>query len=170
MSKLANLKELYLDELEDIYDAEKRIVKAMPKVAEAASDQELRSALMHHLEQTKGHVSRLELVFQGLGQSAKTKTCDGMKGILNEAEDTIDDIDDPAVRDAGIIAAAQRVEHYEIAAYGTVRKWAEQLNDTQGARMLEETLQEEEEADKKLAGIAVNGANPRAEGMSQASL
>ena len=170
MAKVANLKELYLEELEDLYDAEKRIVKALPKVAEAASDPQLRSALMHHLEQTKEHVSRLERVFQGLGQSAKSKTCDGMKGILNEGEDTIDDIDDPAVRDAGIIAAAQRVEHYEIAAYGTVRTWAEQLNDTQGARMLEETLREEKEADKKLSGIAVNGANPRAEGMSQATL
>jgi len=170
MAKLVNLKELYLNELEDIYDAEKRIVKALPKVAEAASDQELRRALMHHLEQTKGHISRLERVFQGLGQSAKSRTCDGMKVILNEAEDTIGDIDDPAVRDAGIIAAAQRVEHYEIAAYGTVRKWAEQLNDTQGARMLEETLQEEKEADKKLTGIAVSGANPRDERMSQATL
>jgi len=170
MAKVANLKELYLDELEDLYDAEKRIVKALPKVAEAASDPELRSALMHHLEQTKGHISRLERVFQGLGQSAKSKTCDGMKGILNEGEDTIDDIDDPAVRDAGIIAAAQRVEHYEIAAYGTVRNWAEQLNDTQGARMLEETLQEEKEADRKLTGIAVNGANPRAEGVSPAAI
>jgi len=170
MAKVANLKELYLEELEDLYDAEKRIVKALPKVAEAASDPELRSALAHHLEQTKGHVSRLERVFQGLGQSAKSKTCDGMKGILNEGEDTIGDIDDPVVRDAGIIAAAQRVEHYEIAAYGTVRKWAEQLNDTQGARMLEETLQEEKEADKKLTGIAVNGANPRAERPTQATL
>ncbi len=170
MAKVANLKELYLEELEDLYDAEKRIVKALPKVAEAASDTELRSALMHHLEQTKGHIHRLERVFQGLGQSAKSKTCDGMKGILKEGEDTIDDIDDPAVRDAGIIAAAQRVEHYEIAAYGTLRKWAEQLNDTQGARMLEETLQEEKEVDKKLTGIAINGANPRAEGMSPATL
>jgi len=170
MGKVANLKELYLEELEDLYDAEKRIIKTLPKVAEAATDPELRSALMHHLEQTKGHINRLERVFQGLGQSAKSKTCDGMKGILNEGEDTIDDIDDPAVRDAGIIAAAQRVEHYEIAAYGTVRKWAEQLNDTQGARMLEETLQEEKEADKKLTGIAINGANPRAEGMSPATL
>ena len=170
MAKVANLKELYLEELEDLYDAEKRIVKALPKVAEAASDQELRSALMHHLEQTKGHVTRLERVFQGLGQSAKSKTCDGMKGILNEGEDTIDDIDDPALRDAGIIAAAQRVEHYEIAAYGTVRKWAEQLNDTQGARMLEETLEEEKEADKALTGIAMNGANPRAQGTSPATL
>jgi ferritin-like metal-binding protein YciE len=170
MAKVANLKELYLDELEDLYDAEKRIVKALPKVAEAASDQGLRSALMHHLEQTKGHISRLEQVFRGLGQSAKAKTCNGMKGILSEGEDTIDGIDDPAVRDAGIIAAAQRVEHYEIAAYGTVRKWAEQLNDVQGARMLEEILQEEKEADKKLSGIAVNGANPRAEGMSPAIL
>jgi len=119
---------------------------------------------MNHLEQTKGHVARLERVFQGFGQSAKAKTCDGMKGILNESEDTIDAVDDPAVRNAGIIAAAQRVEHYEIAAYGTGRKWAEQLNDTQGARLLEETLQEEKEADQKLTGIAVNGANPRAQG------
>jgi len=170
MAKVANLKELYVEELEDLYDAEKRILKALPKVAEAASDQELRSALMQHLEQTKEHLSRLEQVFQGLGQSAKSKTCTGMKGILSGGEDTIGHTDDPAVRDAGIIAAAQRIAHYEIAAYGTVRKWAEQLNDLQGARMLEETLLEEKEADKLLTGIAVNGANPRAEGMSPAIL
>jgi ferritin-like metal-binding protein YciE len=170
MARVENLRELYLNELEDLYDAEKRIVKALPKVAEAASDPELRDALLHHLEQTRGHVNRLERVFQGLGQSAKSKTCDGMKGILNEGEDTIDAIDDPAVRDAGIIAAAQRVEHYEIAAYGTVRKWAEQLNDTQGAQMLEQTLEEEKSADKKLTGIAINGTNLRADGTRSANL
>jgi ferritin-like metal-binding protein YciE len=163
MAKLANLKELYVGELEDLYDAEKRIVKALPKVAEAATEPELREALLHHLEQTKGHVNRLERVFQGLGKSAKGKTCDGMKGILTEGEDTLDDIDDPSVRDAAIIAAAQRVEHYEIAAYGTVRKWAEQLQDSSGTRILEETLQEEKEADRKLTNIAVSKSNVRAE-------
>ena len=163
MAKLENLKEIYIGELEDLYDAEKRIVKALPKVAEAASEPELRSALLQHLEQTKGHVNRLEQVFEGLGESAKGKTCDGMKGILTEGEDTIDDIDDPAVRDAGIIAAAQRVEHYEIAAYGTVRNWAEELNDTNGARILGKTLEEEKEADKKLTHIAVHTTNLRAQ-------
>jgi ferritin-like metal-binding protein YciE len=163
MAKLGNLKELYLGELEDLYDAEKRIVKALPKIAEAATEPELRSALLHHLEQTKGHVNRLERIFEGLGESAKGKTCDGMKGILNEGEDTLDDVDDPAVRDAAIIAAAQRVEHYEIAAYGTVRTWAERLQDTAGARILEETLEEEKAADQKLTKIALNSSNVRAE-------
>jgi ferritin-like metal-binding protein YciE len=165
MARVENLKDLYLAELQDLYDAEKRIVKALPKVAEAASQPELRNALLHHLEQTKGHVQRLEQVFEGLGQSAKTKTCDGMKGILDEGEDVIDDIANPAVRDAGIIAAAQRVEHYEIAAYGTVRKWAEQLNDAAGAGILEQTLEEEKAADQKLTGIAVSSSNLRAEGV-----
>ena len=163
MAKLGNLKELYLGELEDLYDAEKRIVKALPKIAEAATEPELRSALLHHLEQTKGHVNRLERIFEGLGESAKGKTCDGMKGILNEGEDTLGDVDDPAVRDAAIIAAAQRVEHYEIAAYGTVRTWAERLQDTAGARILEETLEEEKAADQKLTKIALNSSNVRAE-------
>ncbi len=163
MAKFANLKELYLGELEDLYDAEKRIVKALPKIAEAASEPELRNALLQHLEQTKGHVSRLERVFQGLGEFAKGKTCDGMKGILNEGDDTLDDVDDPAVRDAAIIAAAQRVEHYEIAAYGTVRTWAERLKDSTGARILEETLQEEKKADEKLTNIAESSSNVRAE-------
>lgn len=163
MAKLASLKDLYLTELKDLYDAEKRIVKTLPKVAEAASQPELRDALLLHLDQTKGHVSRLEMVFQGMGESARARTCDGIKGILEEGENFIDDIDDPAVRDAGIISAAQRVEHYEIAAYGTVQKWAEQLNDTKGARLLEETLEEEKAADKKLTAIALSGANSRAE-------
>jgi ferritin-like metal-binding protein YciE len=163
MAKMENLKELYVGELQDLYDAEKRIVKTLPKVAEQASEPELRNALMQHLEETKGHVNRLERVFQGLGESAKSKTCDGMKGILNEGEDTLDDIDDPAVRDAAIIAAAQRVEHYEIAAYGTVRQWAEQLRDSTGAQMLDQTLTEEKAADQKLTNIAVNSSNLRAE-------
>jgi len=163
MAKFANLKELYVGELEDLYDAEKRIVKALPKVAEAASDPELRNALLYHLEQTKGHVNRLERVFQGLGESAKGKTCDGMKGILAEGEDTLDDVDDPSVRDAAIIAACQRVEHYEMAAYGTVQQWAEQLKDATGARLLEETLQEEKAADKKLSQIAESRSNVRAQ-------
>jgi ferritin-like metal-binding protein YciE len=165
MAKVENLKALYVAELQDLYDAEQRIVKALPKVAEAATEPELRNALLHHLEQTKGHVHRLEEVFQGLGESAKRKTCDGMKGILDEGEDTIDEIENPAVRDAGIIAAAQRVEHYEIAAYGTVRKWAEQLHDVQGASILERTLEEEKAADQKLTGIAVSSSNLRAEGV-----
>jgi len=166
MAKVANLRELYLDELEDLYDAEKRIVKALPKVAEAASGSELRNALVHHLEQTRGHVQRLEEIFQALGESSKGKKCDGMKGILEEGEDVIDDVENPAVRDAGIIAAAQRVEHYEMAAYGTVRTWAEQLGDSKGARLLEQTLEEEKAADQKLTDIAISTSNVRAEATS----
>jgi ferritin-like metal-binding protein YciE len=163
MAKVESLRELYVDELEDLYDAEQRIVKALPKVAEAASGSELRKALQHHLEQTRGHVQRLEQIFQALGEPAKGKKCDGMKGILDEGEDAIGDVDDAAVRDAAIIAAAQRVEHYEMAAYGTVRSWAEQLGDSRSASLLEQTLEEEKAADQKLTDIAVGASNLQAE-------
>ena len=169
MAKLKTLEQLYLDELEDLYDAEKRIVKALPKVAEASSESTLRSALEHHLEQTREHVNRLERIFQGLGKTAKGKTCDGMKGILEEGEDVIEDIDDPAVRDAGIIAAAQRVEHYEMAAYGSVRTWAQQLGDSTGAQLLQQTLDEEKAADQKLTDVAMSSANRRAQQAGAAS-
>jgi len=163
MAKIKDLKELYVAELEDLYDAEKRIVKTLPKVAEQATEPQLRRALTEHLEQTRKHVQRLEQVFDGLGESAKGKTCDGMKGILAEGDNALDDVDGTNVRDAAIIAACQRVEHYEMAAYGTVRQWAEQLNDTTGARLLEQTLEEEKAADQKLTDIALSRSNERAE-------
>ena len=164
MAKPKNLKDLFVSELEDLYDAEKRIVKALPKVAEAASEPELRNALLNHLEETKGHVTRLEEVFQGMSEPAKSKTCDGMKGILDEGEDSIDDAEEapPAVSDASLISAAQRVEHYEIAAYGTARTFARRLGYEDQAQLLDQTLQEEGNADKKLTGLAESYINEEA--------
>jgi|SRR5690242_9213035 len=163
MAKAKTLKELCLQELEDLYDAEKRIVKALPKMADAASGADLRRALEHHLEQTKGHVERLENVFHNISEKPKGKTCAGIKGIIEEGEDTLGQVDGDGVRDAAIIAAAQRVEHYEMAVYGSVRSWMNQLGETSSEALLQQTLEEEKEADKKLTTIATGSANVRAE-------
>lgn len=163
MSQMKSLRDLCLNELEDIYDAERQIVKALPKMVKAASGPELRSALEHHLEQTKGHVGRVEQVFQNLSEKPKGKTCDGIKGILAEGERLASNSENNAVRDAGIIAASQRVEHYEMAVYGSVRTWMGELGDTKSARLLQETLEEEKEADKKLTAIATSSANSQAQ-------
>lgn len=152
--KYETLKELYFDELRDIYDAENEIVKALPKLAEAATSPQLRAAFEHHLQETKQHVTRLEDVFQGLGEKPKAKKCDGVRGILQEGEDLIGEKGDRAVRDAGLIAGAQRVEHYEMAVYGSLRTWAGQLGDTRAVELLSKTLNEEKEADHKLTEIA----------------
>ncbi|MGH9445514.1 MAG: ferritin-like domain-containing protein [Terriglobia bacterium] len=160
--KYETLKDLYLDELRDIYDAENEIVKALPKMAEAASSTELRSAFTHHLEQTRRHVTRLEQVFQGMGEKPKAKKCDGVRGILEEGEDLIGEKGDQSVRDAGLIAGAQRVEHYEMAVYGSLRTWARQLGNSQAVSLLEETLNEEKAADQKLTQIAEQSVNKQA--------
>jgi ferritin-like metal-binding protein YciE len=151
--KFESLHDLYLNELRDLYDAEKRIVKALPKVIEKTNSPELRNALTSHLEQTKGHVTRLEQVFQLHQEEAKTETCDGMKGILAEGEDLLDHAENPDLRDAGIVAACQKVEHYEMASYGSVRTWAEQMGHTRAASILQQTLDEEKQADQKLTQI-----------------
>jgi len=163
MAKLKTLRELCLNELQDIYDAEKRIVKALPKMAKAASGTELRNALEHHLEQSKGHVGRLEEVFQNLSEKPAGKTCDGIKGILEEGENLLTNSENDSVRDAGIIAASQRVEHYEMAVYGSVRAWLNELGDTGSAQLLQQPLDEEKEADKKLTNIATGSANSQAQ-------
>ncbi len=160
--KYETLKDLYLDELRDIYDAENEIVKALPKMAEAASSTELRSAFTHHLEQTRRHVTRLEQVFAGMGEKAKAKKCDGVRGILEEGEDLIGEKGDPSVRDAGLIAGAQRVEHYEMAVYGSLRTWASRIGNSQAVSLLDETLNEEKEADHKLTQIAEQSVNKQA--------
>ncbi|HEV2497975.1 MAG TPA: ferritin-like domain-containing protein [Terriglobia bacterium] len=152
--KYETLKDLYFDELRDIYDAENEIVKALPKLAEAATLPQLRAAFEHHLQETKQHVTRLEEVFRGLGEKPKAKKCDGVRGILQEGEDLIGEKGDRAVRDAGLIAGAQRVEHYEMAVYGSLRTWAAQLGDTGAVELLSKTLNEEKEADHKLTEIA----------------
>ncbi|HET7216274.1 MAG TPA: ferritin-like domain-containing protein [Terriglobia bacterium] len=163
MSKLKSLRDLCLSELEDIYDAEKQIVKALPKIVKATSGSDLRNALEHHLEQTKGHVGRLEQVFQNLSVKSKGRTCHGIKGILAEGETFLSNSEQDVVRDAGIIAASQRVEHYEMAVYGALRTWMDELGDSSSARLLQETLDEEKEADKKLTSVATSSANSQAQ-------
>ena len=148
------LKELYLDELKDLYSAETQLVKALPKMAKAASSDELRQGFEEHLEQTKGHVQRLEKIFQALGESPKGKKCKGMEGLIEEGSEAMEEGYEGSVLDAALIGAAQRVEHYEIAGYGTVRSMAETLSEPDHASLLEETLNEEKETDKKLTELA----------------
>jgi len=157
--KLNSLRDLYIAELKDLYDAENRIIKALPKMAEASSSQDLRNAFEHHLKQTRIQAQRLEQIFEKLDQSPKGEKCKGMVGIIDEGEDLMDEDAPPAVRDAALIAAAQRVEHYEIAAYGTCRTYARRLGYEDQARLLNETLQEEGEADKKLTTLAESYIN-----------
>ena len=148
------LKELYIDELKDLYNAENQLVKALPKIAKAASSDELRQEFEEHLEQTKGHVQRLEKIFQALGESPKGKKCKGMKGLIEEGSEATEGGYEGSVLDAALIGAAQRVEHYEIAGYGTVRSMAETLGEDDHVSLLEETLVEEKETDEKLTGLA----------------
>jgi ferritin-like metal-binding protein YciE len=152
--KVDSLETLLQEEVKDIYDAEKRLVKAIPKMAKAASSEELRSALTEHLEVTKGQVQRLEEVFDLLGTPAKGTPCAGMKGLIEECDEVLQQNIEDNLMDAAIIGAAQRVEHYEMAAYGTARTMAERIGNSQVADLLEETLNEEKEADLKLTEVA----------------
>jgi ferritin-like metal-binding protein YciE len=152
--KLESLKDLYLEQLKDLYSAETQLVDALPKMADAASSPELKNAFREHLNQTRQHVDRLEQVFRKLDESPKGQTCEGMKGLVKEGQEMIKMKGEPEVIDAGLIAAAQRVEHYEIAGYGTVRTYAELLGDQEAVRLLERTHQEEEETDERLTEIA----------------
>ena len=148
------LKELYIDELKDLYSAENQLVKALPKMARAASSQELRQGFEKHLEQTKGQVQRLEKIFQALGESPKGKTCKGMQGLIAEGSKATEEDYAGSLMDAALIGVAQRVEHYEIAGYGTVRRMAETLGEDDHVFLLEETLEEEKETDEKLTELA----------------
>ena len=161
--KITSLNQLLEEELKDIYSAEKQLLKALPKMVKKASSEELRSALEEHLNVTKNQVTRLEEVFETLGKPAKAKTCKAMQGLIEEATEIMEEDADDAVMDAGIIAAAQKVEHYEIASYGTVRTWAEQCGEDDAAALLQETLDEETEADEKLSELAQDFVNPEAE-------
>lgn len=152
MSK--GFKELYIDELKDIYSAESQMVKALPKLAKAASSDELRKGFEEHLGQTKGHVERLEKIFQALGESPKGKKCKGMEGLVAEGAEAIEGDFEGSVMDAALIGAAQRVEHYEIAAYGTVCAFAEELGEEEHVSLLTETLEEEKETNEKLSELA----------------
>lgn len=160
--KLETMKELLLDELQDLYSAETQITKALPKMAKTSSNSELKHAFESHLRETEGHVQRLEKIFKQMNEKSKGKTCEGMKGLLKEGEERIKESGDPAVVDAGLISAAQRVEHYEIAAYGSARTFAEMLNESEVANLLEQTLEEEKSADQKLTRISQT-VNRRAE-------
>lgn len=157
--KLESLRELFIEELEDLYSAEKMITKALPKMAKESGSPELRKAFEEHLRQTEGHVRRLDQIFDELERvdedvDREDKKCKGIEGIIKEGEELIKEDAEPEVRDAGLIAAAQRVEHYEIAAYGTVRTYARLLGRDNWARLLEETLNEEKETDQLLNSIA----------------
>jgi ferritin-like metal-binding protein YciE len=163
MMKLDSLNKLYLHELKDIYNGEQQILKALPKMAQTASSPELRAAFEEHLEQTRGHVDRLEQIFQKLDEPAKGQKCKGLEGIIDEGQEAIKDEDaPPAVCDAALIAAAQRVEHYEMAVYGTLRNYARRLGFEGQARLLQQTLQEEKETDQKLTTIADSYINEEA--------
>jgi ferritin-like metal-binding protein YciE len=159
------LKELYIDELKDLYSAENQLVKALPKMAKAASSDELRQGFEKHLEQTKGQVQRLEKIFQTLGESPKGKTCKGMQGLIEEGSEATEEGYEGSVMDAALIGAAQRVEHYEIAGYGTVRSMAETLGEDDQVSLLKETLEEEKETDEKLTELAEQ-INTQANGIS----
>jgi ferritin-like metal-binding protein YciE len=161
--KMDSLDILLEEELKDIYSAEKQLLKALPKMAKKASSDELRAALEEHLTVTEGQVTRLEEVFEALGKTAKAKTCKAMQGLIEEATEIMEEDADDAVMDAGIIAAAQKVEHYEIASYGTVRTWAKLCGEEDAAELLQQTLDEETEADQNLTELAESFVNPAAE-------
>jgi ferritin-like metal-binding protein YciE len=164
------LKELYIDELKDLYNAENQLVKALPKLAKAASSPKLRQGFEEHLEQTKRHVSRLEEIFEALDESPKGKKCKGMEGLIEEGSEMTEEDFEAAVLDAGLIGAAQRVEHYEIAGYGTARAFAEVLGESEHVSLLEATLAEEEETDEKLTELSeeINAqANAAGEGVEE---
>lgn len=153
--KIESMQDLFAAEIMDLYDAEQRLVKALPKMAEAAVSPELRRAFESHLNETKGHVQRLERVFEEIGKKPKAETCDAMKGLISEGEQMVSDTDDEApVRDAGLIAAANRVEHYEIAAYGSARTFAEKLGLSNAVQLLRQTLEEEKNADATLTRLS----------------
>ena len=147
------LRELYVDELKDLYSAENQLVKALPKMAKAANSDELRQGFEEHLEQTREHVQRLEQIFEQLGESPKGKKCVGMEGLVKEGSEVMDEYEDE-VLDAALITAAQRVEHYEIAGYGTVAAYADLLGEDEQAALLRETLNEEKETDQKLTQLS----------------
>jgi ferritin-like metal-binding protein YciE len=154
MSKIENLRELLVHELKDLYSAETQLVKALPKMAKAATDEDLVAAFEEHTEQTQTHVERLDRIFELLGEKPRGKTCEAMKGLVAEGQEVMSEEATDEVKDAALIAAAQKVEHYEIAGYGTVRTFASLLGQQEVADILQETLDEEGETDKKLTEIA----------------
>jgi len=162
-SKMATLEDLYIDLLKDLYSAEKQLVKALPKMAKHAESPDLQRAFQEHLRQTEGHVERIERIFSDLDGSPRGKKCVGMEGLIEEGNELLQEDAEPNVLDAGLIAAAQKVEHYEIASYGTARTWAERLGYDKAARLLQQTLDEESLANEKLTKIAESHVNMEAQ-------
>ncbi len=161
--KLQTLQDLYVHELKDLYSAEKQLIRALPKMAKAASHPDLAAGFKTHLEETKVHAERLEKLLSSHGQTTRGPKCKGMEGVVSEGSEMIEEEADEEVRDAGLIAAAQRVEHYEIAGYGCARTYAEILGDKDGAKVLQTTLDEEAETDRKLTDLAKASINVAAD-------
>ena len=157
-----DLHELFLDELADVYSAEQQLIKALPKMVKAAQSDELREAFESHLERTRAHAARLQEVARTLDESLENKTCAAMQGLIKEASELMEEQKDSTALDAALIAAGQKVEHYEIASYGTLIAWAEEMGHEEAVKVLTQTLEEEEAADEKLSSIARSDANPRA--------
>jgi ferritin-like metal-binding protein YciE len=152
--KVESLRDLYLEQLQDLYSAEQQLIKALPKMAKASSSEELRAAFEDHLGQTRQHAQRIETIFEQMGEKVGAKKCKGMEGLVKEGSEVLEEDMEDGIKDAAIIAAAQRVEHYEIAGYGCVHAYAERLGDDKAASLLEQTLEEEKQADELLNGIA----------------
>ncbi|MGI8959876.1 MAG: ferritin-like domain-containing protein [Bryobacteraceae bacterium] len=157
-----SFQDLFVNQLEDLYDAEQRLTQALPKMAEAANSNQLKQAFQHHLTETQGHVSRLQTIFRQIGIDPKRESCEAMKGLISEGEEMVDAKGDPSIKDAALIAAAQRVEHYEISGYGTARSFALRLGRKEAADLLQQTLDEEKAADQKLNQIAESSVNLQA--------
>ena len=152
--QLQDLQDLFVEQLRDLYNAENQLLKALPRMAKASSNEQLAAAFEEHTEQTREHVARLEEIFENLEEKPKGKVCKAMKGLIEEGKEAMEEDAEPEVMDAALIAAAQRVEHYEIAGYGTVRAYAELLGDSRAAKILQKTLDEEGQTDKKLTALA----------------
>lgn len=162
MAEAGTLHDAFIDELRDTYDAEKQLTKALPKMAKAASSPDLKAAFEAHLEETRGQIERLEQVFEGLGEKARGKHCEGVAGIIEEGKAIMEEDFDETTMDACLIAAGQRAEHYEMAAYGTLVAWANAMGHGDAAMLLQENLDEEKAADEKLSGLAEGGINQEA--------
>src|SRR6187551_710751 len=162
MANAGTIHDAFVEELRDTYDAEKQLIKALPKLAKAATSDELRSAFETHLEETRGHVERLEQVFESLDEKVRGKHCEGIAGIIEEGKSIMEEDFDETTMDACLIAAGQRAEHYEMAAYGTLIAWSEAMGHTEATRLLQQNLNEEKAADKKLSSLAEGGINQSA--------
>jgi ferritin-like metal-binding protein YciE len=168
MAAAGTLHEAFIDELRDAYDAEKQLTRALPKLARAATSPDLRSAFEKHLEQTRGHVTRLEQVFESIDEPARSKHCEGIAGIVEEGKSSIGGAFEGTTKDACLVAAGQRAEHYEMAAYGTLVAWARAMGHVEAADLLQQTLDEEKAADKKLTALAEDGINEDAAELAHA--